>query len=457
MLRRFLSFALVAALVAGCAGSAKLSQKSEEKLASGDAWKAWQLATRALDKEPGNPRAQSAATAAGTAIVQDWQRKIRALAEVDTLQAAEEVLKLSDFRLTAAHYATIPVGAGWPVEETALRRSAARVHYQLGQEAAASKRPKKACAEFTEASRFVNDYRDVGKRIDRTMSDALTRVAVMPFRTANEDPTFGAQVAQSWHDALADAVEPPNAQFTRILGDDAIRRSMSVSDLDDLSRNDAVRVGRRMGAQRIVWGTVGPVKSSTDFHLFRDTVCRRVTDKDAQGHDVTHWVDVPIEVVARVRNVTAGIDYEIIDVASGSSLVHRHVDRATQARVVWTSYQPEGDPDSYALVSESVRATNPDRAKDVERRWASVAGNAVTLAEVLQERKRSATAPRSEHDALKSFATGAAFVFLQDLPPADDLAMAALQHGWDPLRDDLLKLDPVDDVDLGMSDDSGDR
>jgi hypothetical protein len=199
------------------------------------------------------------------------------------------------------------------------------------------------------------------------------------------------------------------------------------------------------------------VKSSTDFHLFRDTVCRRVTDKDAQGHDVTHWVDVPIEVVARVRNVTAGIDYEIIDVASGSSLVHRHVDRATQARVVWTSYQPEGDPDSYALVSESVRATNPDRAKDVERRWASVAGNAVTLAQVLQERKRSATAPRSEHDALKSFATGAAFVFLQDLPPADDLALAALQHGWDPLRDDLLKLDPVDDVDLGMADDPGDR
>lgn len=452
MLRRWLPFLVAGALVAGCAGSSKLSQKSEEKLASGDAWKAWQLATRALDKEPGNPRAQSAATAAGTAIVQDWQRKIRDLAQLDSLNAAEEVLKLAEFRLNAAHYATVPVGPEWPAEESALRRAAARVHYQAGQEAAASKRPKKACLEYSEAARFVNDYRDVGRRIDRTLAEATTRVAVAPFRTTSEDPAFGVQVAQAWQDDLAEQMEPPTAQFTKVLGGDALRRSMTLSELEDLSRGDALRMGRRLGAQRVVWGTIGPVKSSTQFHLFRDTVCRRVVDRDKDGHEVTRWVDVPIEVVSRTRDVTAGVDYEVIETTSGTSLLHRHVDRSGSARVVWTSYQPEGDPAAYSLVSDEIRSSNPDRARDVEKRWAAVCGNAVTLAQVLQERKRTGASGQSSKEVLSRFATGAAFVFIQDLPPAEDLALAALQHGSAPLRDDLLKMDPVDDVDLGMSD-----
>jgi len=452
MFRRMLMFALAAALAGGCAGSAKLSQKSEEKLASGDAWKAWQLATRALEKEPGNPRAQSAATAAGASIVQDWQRKIRALAELDSVNAAEEVLRLSEFRLNAARYATIPVGAGWPTEETALRRTAARVHYQLGQEAAAGKRPKKACAEFSEAARFVNDYRDVGRRIDKTLSEALTRVVVAPFRTTSADPALGAQVAQAWHDDLSEELAPPTAQFTRFVGVESARRSMTLAELEDLSRNDALRMARRMGAQRVVWGTVGDVKSSTKFHLFHDTVVRRVVDRDGDGREVVRWVDVPIEVVARVRDVTAGVDYEVIETTSGTTLVHRHVDRSTQARVVWTSYQPEGDPASYSLVSETVRSSNPDRVRDVEKRWASVCGSATTLAQVLEARKKAGSSGRYAREALPRFAAGAAFVFLEDLPPAADLALAALQRGSGPLREDLLRLDAVDDVDLGMVD-----
>ena len=43
---------------------------------------------------------------------------------------------------------------------------------------------------------------------------------------------------------------------------------------------------------------------------------------------------------------------------------------------------------------------------------------------------------------------GAAFVFLEDLPPAEDLALASLAKGSAPLREDLLRLDEIDDVDL---------
>src|SRR5258706_780066 len=450
MLRRIAPILFLLSLVIGCAGSSKLSQKSEEKLAGGDAWRAWQLATRALDKEPGNPRARTAATAAGASIAQDWQRRIRALAEVDSLNAADEVMKLAEFRVNAARYATIPAGAGWHDEERTLRQTAARTHYQRGREAADSGRPKRACNEFSEAERFVNGFRDTAKRADLAMNQALTRVAVLPFRSSTEDASFGTQVAEGWQDDLVENLAPPATQFTRILGGESLKRSMTLSDLEDLSRGDAVRLGRKSGAERVVWGSVGSVKSSTKLHLFRDTVVRRVTDKDAEGHEVTRWVDVPIEVVARVRDVTVGVDYEVISTSSGTSLVHRHVDRSTQARVVWTSSQIDGDPSSYSLVSETVRASNPDRARDVESRWSSACGNATTLVQVLEARKQAPTSARNTRETLARFAAGAAFVFLDELPPAEDLALAVLSKGSAPLRADLLHLDEVHDVDPGV-------
>ena len=57
-MRRWTTVLIVLAALSGfgCAGPAKLTEKSETKLAEGDMWKAWQLATRALDKAPGNLR-----------------------------------------------------------------------------------------------------------------------------------------------------------------------------------------------------------------------------------------------------------------------------------------------------------------------------------------------------------------------------------------------------------------
>jgi hypothetical protein len=456
MFRRLAPVLVAIAFVVGCAGTSKLSEKSEQKLASGDAWRAWQLATRALDKEPANPRARAAATAAGASIAQDWQRRIRALAEVDSIGAAEEVLKLTEFRANAARYATIPVGAEWPEEERTLRRTAAKLHYQNGIEAAQSKRPKRACDEFSDAERFVTGYRDAAKRADRALDEALSRVAVVPFRVSSSDASLGVQVARAWRDQLVEDLAPPAARFTRVLAGDAIERDMRVSDLDGLSRQEAIRLGRVRGAQRVVWGSIGNVKSSTRLNLFKDSVARRVVEKGPDGQESTRWVDVPIEVVARVRDVTVHVDYEVIDTGSGASLTHRQFDRSTSARVVWTSSQLDGDPASYSLVSDVVRTANPSRARDAENRWASVCGNATTLAQVIEARRKAGPSGHYDREVLPRFVAGAAFVFLEDLPPVDDLALSALTHGSAPLRDDLLRLDPIDDADLGVAE-PGDR
>ena len=450
MSRKLATVLLAVSLVVGCSGPSKLTEKSEKELAQGDAWRAWQLATRALDKEPGNPRARSAATAAGASIVQEWQRRIRALAEVDTLKAAEEVLEMTEFRENAAPYATIPMGGGWPAEEQTLRRAAVQAYYQRGLEAAKSGRPKKAYSEYMDAERFVSGYRDLAKRADKAMSDAVTRVVVVPFRGSSSGSVLGVQVAQAWREDLVQRVAPPAARFTRILGGDAVERSMTVADLAGVSRGEAIRLARNAGADRAVWGTIGQVESSTKFHFFRDTIARKVVVRDPQGRESVQWIDVPIEVVARVRDVTVNADYEVIDVDGGASLAQRHVRRSTSARVVWTSYDPEGDPSTYALVSETVRTSNPNRVKDVESRWSSVCGSGTTVTQVLEARQKSRNSGHYAREALPRFVAGAAFVFLEELPPAEDLAYAALSQGSSPVLDDILRLDPIDDVDLSL-------
>ena len=129
MTRRLLFLMLAAALAAGCAGPNKLAEKSQRELAEGDVWKAWQLATRALDREPMNPRAREAATAAAQVISTDWQRKVHGLATVDSLRAAEQVLAFAEFRANAVQYTTVEVPASWDTEERTLRRAAAQHTY----------------------------------------------------------------------------------------------------------------------------------------------------------------------------------------------------------------------------------------------------------------------------------------------------------------------------------------
>jgi hypothetical protein len=201
----------------------------------------------------------------------------------------------------------------------------------------------------------------------------------------------------------------------------------------------------------VVWGSVGGIESETRLLYFKENVARRVVQKDAAGESVTRWVSIPIEVVARVRDVSVTADVEVLSTVNGASLSRRRIPRSTSARVVWTSYVPEGALDRYALVSDEERTGDPYRAKSVETRWKSVVGDGVTLAQVLAAKRETRGDARYDRGSLGRFATGTAFVFLQELPPATDLARAALMKGWTPLSDELARMDAKDDVDLGLA------
>jgi hypothetical protein len=438
-------------MLMGCAGPAKLAEKSEQMLAGGQNGRAWELAIRALDKDPGNTRARAAAAAAGNAMAREWEQRIHVLAQSDSMAAAEQVLELNGFRVNAVRYAAISVSPEWSREEQALRSGAARTHYQRGLADAAARRPKRAYLHFTDAQRFVADYRDAARLADKAYDKAVTHVVVLPFSTASGDFSMGREVAAEWRDGLARRMAPPDAYFTRVLGGSEVEQQMSVAQLDHLSREDALSLARKAGAERVVLGSIGGIESKTSLHLFTNVIARRITEKGPDGQTVTRWVDVPIEVLSRVRTVTVRMDYEVIATKGGATLAHQRTPRTTSARVVWTLFSPEGDLGAYALVSDLVRSAYPDRAKQVETRWKEACGDGTTLQQVLEARRSTRSSGRYDRDLLPRFAAGAAFVFLQELPPAEDLAYAALAGGWQPLCDDLLRLDPVDEVDLGMA------
>jgi hypothetical protein len=437
-------------LVPACAGPTKLAERSQSKLAGGEHWRAWELATRALDKAPANPKARAAATAAAASISSDWQRRIRALAGVDSMAAAAQVLEYAGFRLDAARYVTIAVESDWPREEQALRRSAAREHYRRGVAALKSQRPKTAYDELTQTERYVAGYRDAATLVARAAEDAITRVALVPFRSS-VGALVGVEAAEQWRTELSRRMQPPAVRFTRFIGGQVVEQEMTVSQLDGMDRAGAVRLGKRTGADRVVWGSLGEVNADTRLHHFTDVIARRIVEKTPDGRTLTRWVDVPIDVIARVRTVTLDVDYEVVATQGAVTIAEGREQRTASARVVWTSYAPEGDLDLYALVSEPARAADPEAAKAVETRWKATCGEKTTLREVLEARRSAGRSSRYSREHLPRIIAGAAFVFLEDLPPAEDLALAAAAGGWRTLLDDLQRLDAVDDVDLGTA------
>src|SRR5262249_51543218 len=219
-------------------------------------WRAWQLATKALDKEPGNMRARHAAAAAAAAISQEWQDRIHALAVADPLAAAGQVLEVVDFRPAAMRYTLVPVGPDWPPQEQTLRRAAARTHYADGRAALESDRPKRACLEFADAERFMPGYRDAGRLADQSYDQGLTRVLVMPFNTSSPDPTLGRQVADAWRSELGEHLPPAPGRFTRVLDGGAVDDQMTVSQLNRLTPPHPPRLSPKPPAHPLLRGSL---------------------------------------------------------------------------------------------------------------------------------------------------------------------------------------------------------
>jgi hypothetical protein len=260
---------------------------------------------------------------------------------------------------------------------------------------------------------------------------------------------MGRDLAEHFHEQLARRMDAKEFRFTRLVPPSEAYERMTVSQLGRLTREDAVSLARDLGVHRVVWGSLGGLRSDTRTDRWTDAIWRRMKERDAEGETSDRWVEVPFEVIARERDVDVDIELEVISADEETTLAREAGTRSLTTRTLWTSTLPVGNTGDYALMPPAFRSSDSDGAKRIERRWKAVVGQKLSVKQVLERSRKERKRTRYRREYLPSFYPGTTGpVFLNDLPPAEDLAFAALVHEWRVLHEALKRLDPLDDVDV---------
>jgi hypothetical protein len=442
---RFLPAAALALLAVSCAGPAKLAQQSDEALAKGDVRKAYDRALRAVEKDPMNAAARAAYDAASNRVAADYRQRVLAAAAADTMAAANLVLTFRNFRYEVAeHGSQLAADLEFDARERRIVATAARECYRLGRADMEAGRPRSAWMHFTDCRRFDDGYADVAKRQDAAYTAAVTRVAVLPFVDGIGIPGLSQTIGS---EAIAQIGRRAEQQFrfTQILDDATVQGKMTLAQIRDLSREGAIELGRKLGAQRIVLGHFSGIRTNNDMKDLTIPIYHRTVGKDPDGHDIERWEESSLRVVTRERQVTVQYDFDVIDVRTGEVLLHKQLPAETAARVVWTDFRPAEDCDHYALLPPDVRKAQPDRARKLDEQWSDRVGSwqlKDLLVKARDERSRANYNSRYRGEFLNN--TRSRPVWLGELPREDDLAFCALNELWRPVNDALKELDTKD-------------
>jgi hypothetical protein len=450
-MRRFARLAALLPILTllSCASTNELVRRSESSLDSGDMQKAYDWSRRALDREPGNPRAQQVMTVAASSLIEGRKREVRELARMDTLAAARAVLELNDFHAQVAHYrVALPPDPNFHDEEAAILMGAARIYFDKGTRSLASDYPKRAYAELTEAKRFAPGDGEVAAELDRAWERAITRIAVLPFNDEISSPELTRQVsAEVFRQMQYQLGAAKRFKFTRLIGADEVNRHLTVAQAGRLSREDAVDLGRAVGAQRVVFGSIHNLRSDTHTDTFSETVFRKVVERGEDGKPKTRYDEQRFEGVSRTRYVSVVVDFEVIETDEGGRLAGDSQERSLVAHTVFTRFSPVGNCDDYSLAPPEW--ARDDRGQRVEKQWRNDFGS-WTLPALLDRARRDPGRTRYESRHRSEFsASGTSTpVWLDDLPPVEEMVRIALDDAWMAMHATLRELDGKDDGDL---------
>jgi hypothetical protein len=434
---------LIVLLSLSCASANKLSQRSERDLAAGDLSGAYENARRAIAKSPTNPRARLAFNAAATILVDDREVRILSIADVDTLAAAERTLELAELRLEIArHGLPLPPDTAFARHERAILDGAAAYRYAAGERALTDRLPKVAWAEFRSAQRLVANYRDVGRRIEAAHAQALARVAIMPFADQAGVPGLSRALAGRVYAEVARHVRPEEFVFTRLIDESQVYPRITYAELDRLSRADAIRIGRRLGADQVVSGRVYGLRTSTNTTAVHQIIFRRVVERDTSGARRERYVEHDFHAVERERIVTVQYDLEVVETENEITLSSYNDTVEGYARVVFSDFQATGDCDDYRVVPPGLKRSDPARAERLESEWRRHFGTwplPALLEKARGDRHRSRYSASDRHAFFGDCRERP--VWLGGLPGENDMASIALDVVWQPVLGMLKELD----------------
>jgi hypothetical protein len=435
----------LALFAASCAGPTQLARQSERELGAGNALKAYDKAKRALDKDPGHAGARAALGAATIRLCADWKHRIGNLAEVDTLAAAHAALEFRLFRGEAAGYgASIPPDRDFAAREALILDGAAAIHYRDAEVNLAARRPKAAFRSFRATETFVPRFRDARARARRAWELAVKRVAFLPFANQTDVPGLSRELGERIAAEVARRIEAQELTFTELVPVDQVLAQVTVAQLVDLSPEMAVRIGRRLKADRVLRGRCHGLQADTWTDRIHHTIFRHVIERDSSGERES-WSESGFEAVVRERQVAVSYDFEVLDVSSRAVVAGRSERLEIAARTVWTDYRAAGDCDDYSLVPPRLRKSDPARARELDQQWSERFGR-WTLPALLQaarsDRRRAHYEPAYRREFQRD--TRIHPVLCGELPGTGDLAWVAVERVVQPAVVALRELDQKD-------------
>lgn len=443
---RLVVVALLGLVAMSCATSKDLTRRSENALKGRDDARAYVLAVKALAKDRSNGRARAALNTAASRLLEARRQRALNIAAEDTLRAAEACLDYDKFRHQAeGDGAELVFDSDFAARARGIRRAASDVLYADATSRLREHEPKLAYREFTRARNYSPGYRDLDAMVKRSWDLAVTRVATLPFNDDAHAPEVARAITEHMNEQLASRVHSNGFEFTEILPMSRVYEALRVSQLGRLSRDDALEVGRALGARQVVFGRIGGVNTMSDTDRYHGTIWRKFPERDTAGHTVERWVDVPFDAVQRWRQVRLTVDFEVADVMSEAQLEKKSRDVDATARTVYTNYEPEGDCGTYRLVPPTLKTKDPERSTRIEADWTGTFHH-WTVPKLLERARRDHSRTRYKNEFRIDFAglDPDYPVFMDDLPPADELVRIALEDQWKDVLDVLRELDPKD-------------
>ena len=440
--RLFAVLVVAGSLALSCAGPNKLAQQSEKAYGQGELEKAYQKAASALRKDPENQRARAAMTQVATRLVGERMTEIRGLAARDTVAAANRSLELDKFRDELAGYRIVlPPDPAFDRDDAAIRRGAAGIEYAQAVDDLGAGAPKRAYDEFQTAQQFQPRYRDVAHRIQQAYDETQPHVAFFPFANETDLEALSKGFADRAYAELNRRIASSDFRFTELIPNGRVYEALPVAMLDRVSPRQAARIGRDLGADRVIVGRFYGLRTNTNVGGFTQTVYHKVVDKDDKGADRERYTEGTMVVVTRDRELSVGYEYSVLNVEDGTVITGNSGTLHAVAHSILATTPLGGDDKDYCLLPPDLRKQDPERAKRVDSDWQDHCGDWSLGDLVSRSRSDRGNGYESRYgDGWVLRANGRAF-FLGQLPPEGELVKLAFGQVWEPLTQTLADLD----------------
>ncbi len=427
-----LALATLALTVLSCASASSLAKRSEQARVAGDPERAYRLALEARGKNANAPETRAAIDEAAWALYERSRAGIRARAAVgDTFEAATRVVDLDRLRQRfAGDGVPPPQDPGFEADERRIREAGAARFYDLGTASLNGHRPKDAWRQFNSVRALIPHYRDLDRMIATSWNDAVTPVAILPFADQAGMPEYAASMARDLYVEVSRRMSEPRFTFTQLVDPGMVYSRVSMAEASRLDRERAIQIGRALGVKRVVWGRIWNLRSDTNTDRWSESLWHQVAEKT--------WVSVPFRAVSRVRTVRIEAEFEVLDTDGGGSLDRRDEPREVVAHTAFSGSQITGDPDEYHLAPPNY---DSGRRESLEQRWKRCFGP-WSVSQFIDRCRRGADRSSYRNEYRNEFASRDGCVYLDDLPPAEDMAGLGLDDVWRPVLESLAQLDP---------------